>query len=486
MKGKLFWLFFILVILIKFIPIFFINAQECGIVDVVFINDSSGSMWDERNTLCNVINGVIGNLTSMGFNLNYRIYVLSNSNNLVSLLPCEQDRLLYNACGGNDTGDNEMWGPAVAQIAQNFPWRPGAARIIIPISDEGPYCGDGCNAQDTNSINTAIAAANANNVYVFPIQGNGASACCSNNMDALVAGTTANDRKFLFTGNPADMARDIGMAVLMTMDSDNDCFLPKNCPCDPNNPPPTTNPLCPGGVLQCNDDNDANPCINPSSTEAMLPADPWQCSSAASAAALFGIMESYICDVQYFSYNCGGVTKGVCAINCRDTYDNNQNGYVDEFDKSCPIAGGIVPCGRERDDAVTPEFENCPCRLCHLFILIDRIVDFTLFKIIAPLAVLMIVIGGAIFLTASGNPERISAGKRLMTNTVIGILIIFAAWLIINTILMFIGVADWTGLKTGWWKIECPVPSICCQYQGLWHIPCYKSIAEPCKLPWEP
>jgi hypothetical protein len=468
-----------------FIPFHFIKAACPLDVDVVFINDSSGSMWDERNTLCNVINTVITGLSNMGFHLNYRIYVLSNSNNLVSLLPCEQDRLLYNSCGGNDTGDNEMWGPAVAERAQNYPWRPGATRIIIPISDEGPYCGDGCNVDDTNSITNAINAANANNVFVFPIQGNGASACCSNNMDALVAGTNANDKKFLFSGNANDMARDISNAIIMAVwDSDQDCFVPADCPCDPNNPP--TNPNCPGGVMGCNDAVDTNSCINPSSTEAMLPADPWQCNSIPSVATLFGIRQDYICNFEYFKYDCGGLTKGVCAVNCGDNYDNNQNGYVDKFDKSCPLAGGIVPCGRERDDATTPEFENCPCRLCHLFVLVDRIIKFALFKIVVPLAVLMIVIGGIMFLTAGGNPERISSSKKLMTNVAIGILIIFAAWIIVNTILMLIGVADWTGLKEGWWQIECPVPGVCCKYQGSWRIPCFKSVNEPCKLPWEP
>jgi hypothetical protein len=218
----------------------------------------------------------------------------------------------------------------------------------------------------------------------------------------------------------------------------------------------------------------------------MLPADPWQCNSIPSVATLFGIRQDYICNFEYFSYDCGGLTKGVCAVNCGDNYDNNQNGYVDKFDKSCPLAGGIVPCGRERDDATTPEFENCPCRLCDLFVLVDRIIKFALFKIVVPLAVLMIVIGGIMFLTAGGNPERISSAKKLMTNVAIGILIIFAAWIIVNTILMLIGVADWTGLKEGWWQIECPVPGVCCKYQGSWRIPCFKSVNEPCKLPWEP
>jgi uncharacterized protein HemY len=68
----------------------------------------------------------------------------------------------------------------------------------------------------------------------------------------------------------------------------------------------------------------------------------------------------------------------------------------------------------------------------------------------------MIVIGGVMFLTAAGNPGRIETSKKILTSVVIGLLIIFLAWLIVDTIIMFM-------TKSGspfqnWKTINCPVP----------------------------
>ncbi|MCK4454354.1 hypothetical protein KAU51_03345 [Candidatus Parcubacteria bacterium] len=115
------------------------------------------------------------------------------------------------------------------------------------------------------------------------------------------------------------------------------------------------------------------------------------------------------------------------------------------------VNAGLVPCG----------CEGCPCTLCHFFIMFDRIIDFILIDIIPPVAILMLVIGGVMFLAAAGNPETIGKAKKIITATILGLVIIFAAWLIINTFMMFIGVEEWTGLREGWWSIDCPVDCEC-------------------------
>lgn len=124
------------------------------------------------------------------------------------------------------------------------------------------------------------------------------------------------------------------------------------------------------------------------------------------------------------------------------------------------LAAGLVPCGGPGEEA---------CQLCHFFVMFDRIVDFLLFKIVPPLAILMIVIGGVMFMFAQfgggemlpggakGGPALLSQAKRLVTSVFIALVIIYGAWVIINTFFMAIGVADWTGLKEGWWKIDCPI-----------------------------
>jgi len=133
---------------------------------------------------------------------------------------------------------------------------------------------------------------------------------------------------------------------------------------------------------------------------------------------------------------------------------------------------GLVPCGAAEDDPNTRDIdESQPCQLCHFFVMFERIIRFLLFDIVPPLAILMIVIGGVMFMFAhfgggeilpggvKGGPTLLGQAKRLMSSVIISLIIIYGAWVIINTFFQIIGVATWEGwsLKEGWWKIECPI-----------------------------
>jgi len=124
----------------------------------------------------------------------------------------------------------------------------------------------------------------------------------------------------------------------------------------------------------------------------------------------------------------------------------------------CPggeCQGGLVPCGRTCDDPCTKNCECAPCTLCHLFVLFKRIVDFLTINIVFPLAILMIVVGGVMFLTAGGDPGRIGNAKKILTATVIGLAIILAAWLIVDTVIMFL--VPSSSPFQNWETIDCPV-----------------------------
>jgi len=119
-------------------------------------------------------------------------------------------------------------------------------------------------------------------------------------------------------------------------------------------------------------------------------------------------------------------------------------------------AGGLVPCGRDCNDPFTEDIdESKPCELCDFFVMLDRWIDRLLFMAIPVLAALMIAIGGGMYIISQGQPEMLARAKRLFTAVVIGLIIIYGAWLIVNTFLMVVGVAEWTGLKEGWWIIPC-------------------------------
>ncbi len=110
---------------------------------------------------------------------------------------------------------------------------------------------------------------------------------------------------------------------------------------------------------------------------------------------------------------------------------------------------GLVPCGKSEKGPGETDEVTMPCQFCHFFVMFRGILDFVL-KLVIVIGVLMLTIGGFMFLFAGGSPKILDSAKSILTSTVIGLVIIFAAWMIINTIFMAIGVADWTSLKEGW------------------------------------
>ena len=104
---------------------------------------------------------------------------------------------------------------------------------------------------------------------------------------------------------------------------------------------------------------------------------------------------------------------------------------------------GLVPCGGT---------DQSPCTLCDFFAVFSNIIHFITFDLTPAVAMLMFLIGGIILLTAGGNEQRLAKGKQLVTNTVIGLLIIYLGWLLINSLLTTIA-PNFGGL-TGrpWWQ----------------------------------
>ncbi len=102
------------------------------------------------------------------------------------------------------------------------------------------------------------------------------------------------------------------------------------------------------------------------------------------------------------------------------------------------ITGGLVPCGRKCDDQATVIREDAPCTLCATFVLLKRVIDYTFAYIVIPLAILMIVIGGLLYMLVVEDPRRMEQAKTLLTAATIGIIVMFAAWLIVNLVLFVI------------------------------------------------
>ncbi|MBU4480961.1 pilin, partial [Patescibacteria group bacterium] len=121
--------------------------------------------------------------------------------------------------------------------------------------------------------------------------------------------------------------------------------------------------------------------------------------------------------------------------------------------------GGLVPCGRSCDVTSTTDIdESKPCQLCHLFVMIDRLIDFLLINILFPIAVLMLVIAGilyvgAVFEILPGGFKTISQAKGIILSVILGLIVIFAAFILIGLFFRQIDMADWTtNIYKNWWS----------------------------------
>jgi hypothetical protein len=95
------------------------------------------------------------------------------------------------------------------------------------------------------------------------------------------------------------------------------------------------------------------------------------------------------------------------------------------------------------------------CGLCDLFLLITNIYNFIAFKLAPPIAGVLIVLAGALFLTSGGSEERVSQAKKIFVNIILGLIFIYASWLIVNSIIQVIGkdIQGWS--KTTWMQFKC-------------------------------
>jgi len=165
--------------------------------------------------------------------------------------------------------------------------------------------------------------------------------------------------------------------------------------------------------------------------------------------------DSSNCDTLLLPTSCGN-PGGFCEIEL-EIFSMQIGDYTLKnleviYGKQVPITtGGLVPCGREWDDPLTPWNDTDPCSLCFLIMLLNQIANFLL-QIASVIAILAFVITGFLFITSSGDPERRNFAKTSFKWIIVGFLIIFLSWLFIDFILSAWGYLDPLGGK---WEVVC-------------------------------
>ena len=154
--------------------------------------------------------------------------------------------------------------------------------------------------------------------------------------------------------------------------------------------------------------------------------------------------------------------------NCGDTNDHRCCAYsgvltggdeATEEDETGAAAGSgsyLVPqCAIE---------DPSSCGLCDL---VQFIVDATQFLAggVAAFALLFFIIGGFYWIFSAGNEQRVATGKKIMIGSITGVVIVFLAWIIVNTIILTVstGGEEFGGTAElfpdagpgSWFEVEC-------------------------------
>ena len=100
-----------------------------------------------------------------------------------------------------------------------------------------------------------------------------------------------------------------------------------------------------------------------------------------------------------------------------------------------PVISGpcqnLVPCGTSKN----PE----DCTLNHIFVMIKNIVN-CLVSISVIICLLFIIAGGLLYIFSFGNPENLTKAKNTILWALGGLALVFLAWLIVNTVMLWMGV----------------------------------------------
>ncbi len=212
------------------------SCPSCSSLELVFVIDTSSSMVDEGQSLCSEFLAVKDNLASSGIQVQTRILSLNGSAS--PSFPCIQqsvDGLLgtdvpgtpapeievFGACPGGNEVQSEDWGRGVAMVAGTYQWTPGSRRIIIPLFDEGAWCGDPLTADDTTALDHAILMAQTEDVVVYPITGDGTDAAVVSQADTLASSTGGT--RFASTGSNSGLS-----SILQALSTD-ECNLLWDC-----------------------------------------------------------------------------------------------------------------------------------------------------------------------------------------------------------------------------------------------------------------
>jgi len=96
-------------------------------------------------------------------------------------------------------------------------------------------------------------------------------------------------------------------------------------------------------------------------------------------------------------------------------------------------SGGLVPCG-DSSDQIVNGVDNKVCQICHVEVLARDTLKLVIYVAVF-MATLMIAYAGFKMVTAQGDSSAITEAKAMLLKVIIGLFIVLAAWLIVDTLM---------------------------------------------------
>lgn len=157
------------------------GCAACSSLDMVFAFDTSGSMSPVSQSMCDLARDLVDVLADDGIPVSANYWGLVNSNGGSCLSSSVLDEMgpevpnspppwmeFLDVCpSGSLTTEN--WAPATAILANRYPWADDAVRLVIPVADDGPFCGQPFDDRDIESVYHARDVAIGNDVVISPL-----------------------------------------------------------------------------------------------------------------------------------------------------------------------------------------------------------------------------------------------------------------------------------------------------------------------------
>lgn len=103
-------------------------------------------------------------------------------------------------------------------------------------------------------------------------------------------------------------------------------------------------------------------------------------------------------------------------------------------------AASLIPCTGSTGGATSqggPQEKECT--FADFIQLIQNILDFFAFILSPIIAGLIFAYGGFLILTDGGSAERLKKAKKILLDALVGLLIVWGAWVIVRTMMVLLG-----------------------------------------------